>query len=283
MLDVFYVTFMLLGFLLYLRGNYFVCGIVMGLSILCKVTALLGILAILLHWALTRRHEIATEIRLLRNNLRDKNNLFYLGAFWDMGRLFITTIIVWIVLLPLLEYPASHQFTNPISRTFAIFRFHIDFNAIHRHDPGIINKPWTWISNHTITLYYRNPLYLASINWNIWIFIIPSMLYLTYEVIRYRQVQHSIAAFALSWFFGLYLFLIPLEFITGRMMFIFYLYPAIPAVCLAIAWCAWRLWCLMKKQRKSKIIYLCILAIYIYSAVVSFFLLSPLANHLLYR
>jgi len=36
MLDVFYVTLMLAGFLFYLRGNYIQCGILMGLSMLCK-------------------------------------------------------------------------------------------------------------------------------------------------------------------------------------------------------------------------------------------------------
>jgi predicted membrane-bound dolichyl-phosphate-mannose-protein mannosyltransferase len=42
MLDVFYVTLMLAGFLFYLRGNYLRCGILMGLSMLCKISRRTG-------------------------------------------------------------------------------------------------------------------------------------------------------------------------------------------------------------------------------------------------
>ena len=56
MLDVFYVTFMLLGFLFYLRGKYWWCGVAMGLSVLCKIIAFMAVLVIVFHWALTRRH-----------------------------------------------------------------------------------------------------------------------------------------------------------------------------------------------------------------------------------
>ena len=62
-LDVFYVTFMLLGFLLYLRGNYGWCGVAMGLSLLCKLTAILPLFAIVLHWVVTHRSELVEEAR----------------------------------------------------------------------------------------------------------------------------------------------------------------------------------------------------------------------------
>ncbi len=72
MLDVFYVTFMLLGFLLYLRGNYTSCGIAMGLSLLCKVTAILGIAVIILHWLITNRREVMAELHNIWDAVNEK-------------------------------------------------------------------------------------------------------------------------------------------------------------------------------------------------------------------
>jgi dolichyl-phosphate-mannose--protein O-mannosyl transferase len=108
------------------------------------------------------------------------------------------------------------------------------------------------------------------------------MLYLIYEVIRYRAVQHNVAAFGLSWFFGVYVLLIPLDLATGRLMYTFYFYPAIPVVCLAIAWSVWKLWSVMRKEKKRRVIFLGILTAYLASTVVIFFLISPYGGHLLF-
>jgi len=298
MLDVFYVTLMLLGFLLYLQGNYLSCGVVMGLSMLCKAMALLAILAVVLHWGLTRRHEVAEEIRRMLNTLRGKKAMSHYSALLDMGKLLISAAVVWVVLLPLLEYPASHQFSDPISRTIYMLGFHIEHAASSYTSP-IASMPWTWVSSPTNIIYWppnfawvsgrwtlaidsANPLYWAAISWNIWALILLSMLYLTYEVIRYRAVQHNIATFGLSWFFGVYVLLIPLDLATGRLMYTFYFYPAIPVVCLAIAWSVWKLWSVMRKEKKRRVIFLGILTAYLASTVVIFFLMSPYGGHLLF-
>ena len=127
-----------------------------------------------------------------------------------------------------------------------------------------------------------NPLYYASVSWNIWTLIILSILYTAYEVIRYRQVPHSVAAFVLSWFFGVYVLLIPLEMVTGRLMFTYYFYPAVPAVCLAIAWSAWKIWGEMKQEKKRRVIFLCLLTGYSAATVVIFFFMSPFGGHFLF-
>jgi len=297
MLDVFSVTFMLLGFLLYLRGNYLSCGVVMGLAMLCKATALLAITAILLHWVIMYHHEIAIDIRHMTNRLRGQNGISHHSVLWDMGKLLISVAVVWFALLPLLEYPATHQLANPISRTMYMVHFHLNYNTILGSNPNA-TAPWQWILHPTNIVYWpgslvwisnhfimpinaANPLYYASVSWNIWVLIILSILYTTYEVIKHRKLHPIIATFALSWFVGVYILLIPFEIVTKRLMYTYYFYPAIPAFCLAIAWSAWKLWLNMKKEKKRRVIFLSLLAVYAISTIVIFFFMSPFGGRFL--
>jgi predicted membrane-bound dolichyl-phosphate-mannose-protein mannosyltransferase len=298
MLDVFYVTFMLLGFLLYLRGNYWWCGVAMALSMLCKIIAFMAILAIVFHWALTRRHEVAAETRHLLRSLRRKKELFHYRALWDMTKILITIFVLWVVLLPLMEYPAAREFFNPISRTIYMLKYHLGVTVAASASP-ISSQPWSWIIHPTSIIYWpaslafvsgrfilpinsSNPLYYCSISWNIWILIIPVMLYLTYVVIRSHAVQHNVTVFSLSWFFGVYLLLMPLALVSDRLMFTSYFYPAVPAVCLAIAWSAWKLWSAMRKDNKQRVIFVSLLAVYAVCTIVIFYLMSPFGGHLLF-
>jgi dolichyl-phosphate-mannose-protein mannosyltransferase len=298
MLDVFYVTFMLLGFLLYIRGNYWLCGAVMGLSVLCKVMASMAVLALLCHWAFTRRHEIVQELRQLLSALIGKKDLFPYHALWDMTRMLVASAVVWFALLPLLEYLAARQFYNPISRTIYMLRYHLGVTVSLDASP-LSSQPWSWIIHPTSIIYWpasltfvsghfellinsANPLYYAAIGWGIWVLIIPVMLYLTWHVIKHRVVPSHVAVFSLAWFFGIYLMLIPLELVTDRLMFTTYFYPAVPAVCLGIAWTAWQLWLSMRKEKKRKIVFLSLLTVYMAGTLVIFFLMSPFGGRFLF-
>jgi len=283
MLDVFYVTFMLLGFLFYMRGNYVSSGIAMGLSMLCKTMALLGIIAILLHWAFTRRKEITAEIKYFWRRLAGKQGPFRSRAFLDIGKLVIVVIVMWLILMPLLEYPASHQLGNPFSRTMYMLKFAANFNPNHFRQSAVINKPWTWAISPVFFDYSLQPVFLAAISWNVWLLIILSMIYLTYHVIKYHKSPHNIVQFVLAWFFSVYLLLIPLNLISGRTMFIYYFYPAVPAVCLAIAWSVWKLRLIMQKDAGHRVISRCVLALYLVITFATFFLMSPFGGHFLFK
>jgi dolichyl-phosphate-mannose-protein mannosyltransferase len=300
MLDVFSVTFMLAGFLLYLHNKYLWCGVVMGLGMLCKTTVFLAILALLVHWAFSRRHEIADEIRYMLNRLRRANGTAHSNVIIEMEKLLVAVVVVWFVLLPVLEYPAAHQFLNPFGRTLEMLKFHVDLTTTLAQSP-LASTPWTWLSRPTNVVYWpdstsfkfvsgqwvlgidsANPLYYLSVSWNIWTLIILAMLYTMYEVVRYRNIPHSVAGFTLVWFFGVYVLLIPLELVTGRLMFTYYFYPAVPAVCLAIAWSAWKIWKQMRQEKKRRIIFLWILTFYSVATLVIFFFMSPFGGHFLF-
>lgn len=285
MLDVFCITFMLLGFLLYLRGNYLICGIVMGLSMLCKAMALLAILAIAIHLILTRRAEITAEIKFLWSKLSGKRYLLVESGSDIIKTLLIplTAALTWFVLLPILQYPATHQWISPIKSSLDMLTTHLSLNEAGYGSPsGIASKPWMWLIWPDGIYYWANPRYLMAIGWTVWVLVIPSIAFLIYQVSRYRKKANELAWFVLSWFAGVYGFLIVLKLVTGRLMYHFYFYPAIPAVCLAIAWLFWSLWGTAKRRgKKSRIVFCIGLGVYAAATIVTFVFMSPLGTNLI--
>jgi dolichyl-phosphate-mannose-protein mannosyltransferase len=286
MLDVFCITFMLLGFLLYLRGNYLICGVVMGLSMLCKAMALLAILAIAIHLILTRRKEIAADIKFLWSRLRGSLNLPAApdGDILKTLLIPLAAALTWFVLLPVLQYPATHQWISPIKSSLDMLTTHLSLNEAGYGSPsGIASKPWMWLIWPDGIYYWANPRYLLAIGWTVWVLIMPSIAFLIYEVARYRKKGNELAWFILAWFVGVYGLLVVLKLVTGRLMYHFYFYPAIPAVCLAIAWLFWRLWGVAKKRgKKSRIAFGVGLGVYLAATIVTFVFMSPLGTNLIH-
>ncbi|MBI2853712.1 MAG: glycosyltransferase family 39 protein [Chloroflexi bacterium] len=282
MLDVFSITFMLLGFLLYLRGNYLPAGAMMGLSMLSKAMALLAVLAIVLHWALTRRGEILAEIKYTWNALRGRGGTpAARSEILSIIKLLLPVPVVWLALLVLLEYPATHQWASPIGRTLNMIGTHVSLSGPSYWSPtGIATKPWVWLVWPGGMYYSYAPRYLSSIGWTVWALIIPSTAYLVFEVVRRRARGGGVAAFALSWFVGVYGLLIVMEFAVDRLMYHFYFYPAAAAVCLAISWCAWRIWLVARKRPKTRTIFLSVLALYLLATVATFIIMGPYGTNL---
>lgn len=294
MLDVFYVTFMLLGFLFYLRGNYMTCGIAMGLSLLCKETAILPIIAIFLHWALTRRSEIALEIRDTWTALQEKSASAPLHSnILSMFALAVTIALVWSVLIIPLDYPGMHQYPsstqwfNPISR--AVYMVYHPLSQDVSSGVGIghltFRYPWQWLlTPSALDVDYASipstARYLASIGWALWPLIIPSMGYLLYEAIKNRTRGQNLAFFVLSWFAVVYGLLVIIEVLTNRLMYDFYFYPAIPAVCLGIAWGAWKLWERARGRVKTRRVFFAGLSLYLAATVATFIIMSPMGTNL---
>jgi predicted membrane-bound dolichyl-phosphate-mannose-protein mannosyltransferase len=284
MLDVFCITFMLLGFLLYLRGNYLFCGIAMGLSMLCKAMALLAVLVLVIHLLFTRRAEISSKLKQIWNTLINRPNRSVAKS--DILRtilIFLAVCVTWFTLIPVLQYPVVHQWVSPLKSTIDMLTTHLSLNDAGYGSPsGIASNPWMWLIWPDGIYYWYDPRYLLAIGWTVWIMVMPSMAYLIYFVARYRNIGREVAWFALSWFAGVYGLLIVLKLTTGRLMYHFYFYPAIPAVCLATAWGAWRLWqYVQKKGRKSRIGYAIGLSVYLAATVATFVFMSPLGTYLI--
>ena len=298
MLDVFYVTFMLLGFLLYLRGNYLSCGLVMGLSLLCKETAILPLFAIILHWIIIRRSEISTEIKYIWNTLKGRNisnpppsNILI------MFKLLTTAIITWCVLLAPLEYSSMHQFLsiqgyplatawfNPLSRAEYILWHVLGMSKQSVVVPGSMpsSVPLQWILRPTAIRAYSDPnfpRYLISIGWTILVLIIPSLVYLIIEGVKHRTKGPDIVWFLLPWLTAVYLPLVIIALLTNRTTYEFYFYPSIPAACMAIAWGIWKLWGVARRRPQTKTVFLVVIALYLLGTIGTFVIMSPLGTNL---
>jgi dolichyl-phosphate-mannose-protein mannosyltransferase len=297
MLDVFYVTFMLLGFLFYLNGKYTACGIAMGLSLLCKESAVLGIMVVVLHWVITHRREIAGEMRNTINALQGKEFTGELTSnFLNLFKMLVIIAAVWLILIVPLEYSAMHQYPastlwynplfraiymlwHPLSQTFT------NFTSLTAGTAGswlVPTPPWQWLLWPGAAIVYGTDSvrYLGSIGWAVWPLIIPSIVYLVYESIRNRFREHNIAFFLLCWLVGVYGMLVVLTLLTDRLSYEYYFYPAVPAVCLSIACGIWKLWELARGKKMTRVIFRAGLAFYLLAVVVVFIIMSPFGTNL---
>lgn len=282
MLDPFYLTFMLLGVLFYLRKNWAVAGVFMGLSMLCKAMAVLPVFGLFLHWAVTRRCEIWYEFKYTWNALRGrKEGRPEKSEVLGIVKFLVAIPIVWFGLLVLLEYPVVHQWANPITRTTAMLSSHLSLKVGDTLATGISTRPWTWLYYPGGLYYWYTPHFFGSIGWTLWALIMPSMAYLIYDFVRGRLRRRPVADFGVFWFIGAYGLLVPLELLTDRNMYHFYFYPAVPAVSLAIAWCAWKIWTVARNGATTKGVFLGALAFVLLAVIAAFVIQSPWGTNLI--
>lgn len=207
MLDVFYFTFMLAAFLLYLHYKYIPAAIMVALSALVKLNGAFAGGIILLHWLLVRR--------------KPKRD----------GALFlVVSPAAFFGLMPLLDKLALSKWMAPWNRleTMQDLSGSLTFASVN-HDAE--SYPWEWILFPDPMWMWYTPTYQSNPNWTLWALTIPLVLYGIYRLIK----LDTLGTFALSWFVGTWFIWIPVVLITDRVMFKFYYYPAVGALCLLLA------------------------------------------------
>ena len=217
LLDVYMVTFMLAAVLLYLDENYLLSGIFIALSAECKLSGILIVIAILLHWAIFRR---------------------------DKWRWFVGSLVVaafsFVVLLVLFDFFIRGSFENPVSRINALLTGTVA-NAFTIPKLSISSRPWTWLypqwvqtydnsPNVPFIAYSQNPQYISFISSTVQILIIPTIGYMIYKAVKGSKS----AGLVLLWFLATYLVWIPLDIVTNRVTFVFYFLPTTPAIGIGI-------------------------------------------------
>jgi len=253
MLDIFSFTFMLAAFLLYLQNRYIPSGIALALSALAKLTGAFAGGIILLHWFVT--------VFLIR---RERN--------LDGVKFLIASLVVFFALMPLLDYIAMREWHYPWDRIDFMLSTSATLKFSNVDHPAI-SYPWEWVlSSRPQWLWYK-PTYAASPNWTIWAMIIPSMVYALYGTIR----RNSALTFAFIWFTGTYLVWIPIVLITDRIMFKFYFYPAVGAICLALGIGLYQILSLSLKVENcwGRLTIWLLVAAGLIGHMVTFFLMSP--------
>lgn len=206
MLDVFNLTFMLLSFWLYLRGNYPLSAVSVALAALVKLTGVFAILAILLHWLITDRkgwqHFIASMA---------------LAPFSCL------------LLMPLLEFAIYHRLVNFIYSIEIMLSRSASITFAIATQPYVI-RPWELLIVPRVMPYFYNPHYFGAISFTIWALTIPVFLYMTAKAVKKSEA----GLFGALWFTSTYLVWIPISLITDRVSYVYYFYPAVGAVCIGL-------------------------------------------------
>jgi len=120
-------------------------------------------------------------------------------------------------------------------------------------------------------------------SFSIWVLVIPVIGYLFVRMFNNvkRGDNSSITIFVFSWIVAVYGSSIAFELLIKRAMYPFYFYPAVPAVCLAIALGSWKLWEMTRGHKKLTIIFHSILVLFILATLASFIIMSPLGSNFL--
>jgi len=222
-LDIFSLTFMLLAFLFYLQNRYVFSGITLALSGLCKMTGLLGIFVILVHWLLIRRKESPKTI----------------------GLFLASTLMTFLLLMPLLDFIATRELVSPFDRLWLMLSIHEQIMyGLPICVPEWASAPWEWIlpfQNSGIPAYDGIMVYISPL---LKISIIPSIGYMVYEFIKNRT---NTSLFVILWFAGTYLIWIPIVLATDRITYAYYFVPTVGAVCIAIGVALSKLWEIQSK------------------------------------
>mgnify|MGYP001116757591 CR=1 FL=1 len=231
LLDIFMLTFMILGFYWCVSGKTALSAIAIGLSTLCKFPGIFAV-GVVIAYHLLKKNEQPDEYDL-KSRLKGIEffTVYYLTILLSilaiLGRLYGGII-------------------NPLDQIVLIFK-----SASQLATPvleGIASYPWQWLINEVQIPYYvvrGNVMvegkligtvtmlaFVGAMNPAILYLTLPSIAYVGY---RYWRTRDNLSLFTLLWFIFTYLPYFPMSLVGHRIMYIFYFLNTIPAICLAIS------------------------------------------------
>ena len=252
MLDVYYVTFMMASFLLYIYGRYLTSGIAIALSALAKFNGALAGPVVGIHWLFSKKG-------------RSK---------WFMITV-IAAILLFFGLLPLLDMIITRSPSgarNPIQQTLNALELTGGLTFANVDHPNAM-PPWQWLYTYKPMPFYYMPHWTAAISFSVFAAIIPTFIYMLIRCFK----RDEAGLFGVSWFFATYLIWIPATFITDRVTYIYYFYPAVGAICLGMGMWLGQLWDIFRRRAGGKLKWFTFSVVIFFIAVhiFSFLILSP--------
>ncbi|MFA5308263.1 MAG: phospholipid carrier-dependent glycosyltransferase [Dehalococcoidales bacterium] len=256
MLDVYFLTFMMAAFVLYVYRRYISSGVAIGLGALAKLNGALAFPVIFVHWVFTREKRTRWFILTL-----------------------IFSLLTFIEIMILCEFLIAHGMSaelNPFHRIKEMLQLSGSLTFANVDHP-FKSYPWDWLIFYRPMPFWYMPHYTAAISFTIWALTMPTFGYLIYRAIK----RDEAGLFALSWFFGTFLIWIPIILITDRVSYLYYFYPVVGAVCMGVAigldqlldW--WRHRLRGKLKWTALLIVIFVLALHMFS----FLILSPLIKY----
>ncbi|MBN1693745.1 MAG: phospholipid carrier-dependent glycosyltransferase [Dehalococcoidales bacterium] len=252
MLDVFYLTFMMAAFLLYVCRRYISSGVAIGLSALSKLNGLLALPVIGIHWIFSRR-----------------------PRSWWFLLVIMFSIIAFVELMLVFDLAITHDFStlsNPFHRIGEMQSLSSSLTFASVDHPAA-SHAWEWVIRYTPMAYWYMPHYTGAISFTIWAMVIPVFIYMLIRAIKGSDA----GLFGISWIAATYLIWIPATLITNRVTYIFYFYPTIGAICLGLGMALNQLLDYFHNGRITWLrrTLLIIFIVFLAAHLVSFIILSP--------
>jgi dolichyl-phosphate-mannose-protein mannosyltransferase len=206
MLDVFFVTLTLAFFLLYLYRQYIFSGLFIGLAATAKLYAAMATPPLLIHWLFTKTKHT---------------------------RWFILTVVLaplsFIGWMALFDFAISRTFQNPLLRIKEMLSLSSSLTFYNTTHPAL-SRPWEWLLSYKPMAFWYPNHYTGAISLDIWLVMIPVVLYMLYRAAK----RNDAGLFGFAWFLGTFVLWIPISIYTNRVSFVFYFYPTIGALCLGL-------------------------------------------------
>jgi predicted membrane-bound dolichyl-phosphate-mannose-protein mannosyltransferase len=251
MLDVYSFSFLLMSLLLYLRNKFVLSGLLAGMCILIKLPGVLVLGIFFLYWILAKRKNwqsfvVPTSV----------------------------AVILFLGLLPLLDYVVSGQISNPFQQIGYMIE-HTGLLKFTDSNPIAASRPWDWLMNRGAISYSHNPQYIAIVSPTISAAIIPTTFYMLYKAIKHNMA----ALLGFLWFFCSYIPWVVITIITERLTYIYYMYPVIGAICIGLGLAFSEIINIRIENKNSKTATIGLIAVYLYFIlhIGIFFILSPLS------
>ena len=259
-LDIFTLTFMLMGFYWYFSGHTYLSALGIALSTLTKINGVFGFIIIL----------IMQIAKFIGGNQKPRP---WSSLFSWFERYVATFVVAFLGILAVLD-----KFWGGYSNPLTHIQFILSYSAglVSSCPNGIISCPWQWLINQVQIPYlvvnvsvsagnatrsFTSISFTGAMNPAILYLTIPAMLYAGYS---YYQQKSDLTLFSVVWFAVAYLTYFPLVIIGHRVTYLFYFLLPLPAVCAAIAH-------MIADQNPPKLV----LAFYLVVVLISFYLLFP--------
>lgn len=259
-LDIFALTFMLLGFYWYFSGHTYLSAIGMSLSALTKITGVAGFFVI----------AVVHAIKFATDHWKGKtwNELF--SWFEKYAVAYVVSFLLILTVLDRLWV----GYSNPLAHIQFILNY--STALVSACPNGIISCPWQWLLNQiqipylvvsvqvssgSVTSKYDSIAFWGAMNPAILYLTIPAMLYAAYS---YHQKKSDLTLLALVWFAVTYLPYYPAVIFGQRVTYLFYFLATVPAVCAAVAH-------MIADQNPPKLVVLFYLGV----VLVSFYMMFP--------
>jgi predicted membrane-bound dolichyl-phosphate-mannose-protein mannosyltransferase len=298
MLDFYVMFFTILAFWLYLKGWWEAAAVAVALAGLSKVSGVLSIVPIGLHWLLTRFKSSMVKPPAEKGLKRLDRFIYTYGRPLRFVLAMALAPVAFLLLMPVFDYIIWGHWIDPIAQIkymaggMASIKFSVYIDAeTGLYKAPLPSRPWEWIlspsgsfylygwlinpAKYTLAAlrYHDVPLYMGILSPTIWLaglLVIPFAIWQSFK-------KNNVAIFAVCWLIGTWLLWIPLSLSTDRVSFIFYFLPSIGAVCLGTGLLLYKMMekALARRRGKLKRFLELLVLLFLVLHMVAFCWLSP--------